>query len=171
MQQPVIVRQIMRSLKFVTASAAFILGGLIAPAALAAETGTDEGLISIVPSEIKWADAPSVGPGAQLAVLEGDLKQAGPLTFRLKLPPNFTIPLHTHPLLERVTVLSGTFHLGVGETVDKAKARAYPPGGVTMIPAGMPMFAYTSNEETIVQIHGTGPWGISYLDSAAAGKK
>lgn len=160
----------MRSLKFLTASSAFILGGLLVPGTAAAEAGTDSH-ISIVPSEIKWADAPSVGPGAKIAVLEGDLKQAVPITFRLKLPPNFTIPLHTHPLLERVTVLSGTFHLGVGETVDKTKARAYPPGGVTMIPAGMPMFAYTSDEETIVQIHGTGPWGISYLDSAAAGKK
>jgi quercetin dioxygenase-like cupin family protein len=129
-----------------------------------------EGHISIVPSEIKWADAPSVGPGAKIAVLEGDLKQNVPITFRLKLPPNFTIAPHIHPLVERVTVISGTFYLGIGETVDKGQARAYPAGGVMIMPAGMPMFAYTADEESIVQIHGTGPWGIAYRE-AAAGKK
>lgn len=160
----------MRSLEFIAVSTAFILGGFIPPAATAAEPAT-EGLISIIPSEIKWADAPSVGPGAQIAVLEGDLKQAAPITFRLKLPPDFTIAPHTHPLVERVTVLSGTFHLGIGETIDKTKATTYPPGGVTMIPAGVPMFAYTGDEETVVQIHGTGPWGIAYLDAGASAEK
>lgn len=161
----------MRSIRFVTVSTTFILIGLVTPAAMAAQP-TMEGHISIVPSEIKWADAPSVGPGAKIAVLEGDLKQAVPITFRLKLPPNFTIAPHTHPLFERVTVISGTFYLGIGETFDKAKARAYPPGSVTMMPAGMPMYAYTANQESVVQIHGTGPWGITYLEAAATkGKK
>lgn len=125
-----------------------------------------EGHISIVPSEIKWADAPSIGPGAKLSVLEGDLKQAVPFTMRIKLPPNFRIPVHTHPTFERVTVVAGTFYLGIGEMFDTAKARAYPAGGVTMMPPGMPMFAYTANEETVLQIHGTGPWGINYNNPA-----
>jgi hypothetical protein len=159
----------MFSVRFLTASAAFILAGLVTPAAMAAQPSM-EGHISIVPSEIKWADAPSVGPGAKIAVLEGDLKQNVPITFRLKLPPNFTIAPHIHPLFERVTVLAGTFYLGIGETFDKTKARAYPPGSVTMMPPGMPMYAYTTDEEVVAQIHGTGPWGITYLE-AAAGKK
>lgn len=161
----------MRYVKFVAVATAFLVGGLVPPTVTAAEPAA-QGHISIVPSEIKWTDAPSIAPGAKMAVLEGDLKQAGPFTFRLRLPPNATIAPHTHPLFERVTVLSGTFHLGIGETVDKAKARAYPPGGITMIPAGMPMFAFSGNEETTVQIHGTGPWGIHYLDAGATtGKK
>ncbi|MGH8434919.1 MAG: cupin domain-containing protein [Pseudomonas sp.] len=153
----------MRNLRTITASTAFVLGALITAPAVAVEP-TMEGHISIVPSEVKWTDAPSIGPGAKLAVLEGDLKQAAPFTFRIKLPPNFKIAPHTHPVFERVTVLSGNFHLGIGEKFDSAKARAYPPGGVTMMPAGMPMFAYTTNEETIIQIHGAGPWGINYLN-------
>lgn len=63
-------------------------------------------------------------------------------------------------------MLSGVFHLGIGETFASAEARAYPAGGVTMIPAGLSLFAFTGEEEAIVQVHGTGPWGIHYLDPA-----
>ncbi|MFS8980805.1 cupin domain-containing protein [Cupriavidus necator] len=160
----------MRNLRMIEASTACALGALIMTPALAAEPAM-EGHISIVPSEVKWTEAPSIGPGAKLAVLEGDLKQAAPFTMRIKLPPNFKIPAHTHPVFERVTVLSGTLHLGIGETFDRAKARAYPAGGVTMMPAGMPMFAYTTSKETVIQIHGTGPWGISYLNPAEDPRK
>lgn len=160
----------MRYLRMIEASTACAVGALIMAPALAAEPAM-EGHISIVPSEVKWAEAPSIGPGAKLAVLEGDLKQAAPFTMRIKLPPNFKIPAHTHPVFERVTVLSGTLHLGIGETFDRAKARAYPAGGVTMMPAGMPMFAYTTSKETVIQIHGTGPWGISYLNPAEDPRK
>lgn len=153
----------MNSSRPVTVLTALALGALIAPRALAAEP-VMEGHISIVPTEIKWTEAPAVGPGAKLAVLEGDLKQSAPFTMRIKLPPNFEVPAHTHPVFERVTVLSGTFHLGIGETFDRARARAYPAGGITMMPPGMPMFAYTGDEEAVIQIHGTGPWGISYLN-------
>ena len=156
--------------KVIVTSAAIVLGAFIASPALATDPAM-EGHISIVPSEIKWADAPSIGPGAKLAVLEGDLKQATPFTIRIKLPPNFKVPAHTHPVFERVTVLSGTFHLGIGETFDRAKTRAYPAGGVTMMPPGMPMFAYTTDAETVIQIHGTGPWGINFLNPAEDPRK
>ncbi len=151
--------------KVIAASTVIALGAFITAPTLAADPAM-EGHISIFPSEIKWVDAPSIGPGAKLAVLEGDIKQAEPFTMRLKLPPNFKVPVHTHPVFERVTVLSGTFYLGISETFDRAKAKAYPAGGVTMMPPGMPMFAYTTEEETVIQIHGTGPWGITYLNPA-----
>lgn len=148
--------------RFILAAISLIGGGLATPTTFAEGADAKE-LISVVPSELKWKDAPSVGPGAQIAVLEGDLKKAEPITFRLKLPPNMKIAPHTHPGFERVTVLSGRFHLGIGKTVDEAKAKAYPPGGAVMIPAGMPMFAFTEGEETVVQVHGTGPWSVDYL--------
>lgn len=132
------------------------------------------GHISVVPSELKWNDAPSLGPGFKIAVIEGDTKAAGPLMMRLKLPPNGKIAPHTHPQREHVTVLSGTFYLGIGEKVDASKARAYPAGGVVVIPQGMPMFASAGDKETIVQVHGVGPWGVNYLkpaDASAAKKK
>ncbi len=147
------------------ASLALALGPLAPASALAAKSGS-EGHISLVPAEIEWKDAPSIGPGAQLAVLEGDLKKAEPFTFRIKMPPDFTIPAHTHPTHERVTVISGTLHLGIGEKADPAKARAYPEGAVAVMPPGMPMYAFTKGEETVIQLHGTGPWGIEYLNPA-----
>jgi quercetin dioxygenase-like cupin family protein len=130
------------------------------------------GFISIKASDIKWSDAPSVGPGAKIAVLEGDPKLAAPFTMRLKLPPNLKIGVHTHPAVERVTVLSGTFFFATGNKYDPAKAAAYRPGDGFIVPVGMPMYAYTGKEESIIQLHGIGPWGIHYLDPAdAPGKK
>lgn len=122
--------------------------------------------ISVQPSDLKWMPAPSVGSGAQIAVIEGDPKSPAPFTFRLKLPPNFRIGVHTHPVMERLTVISGTFHLGAGDTFDQKKATAYSAGAVAMMPEGMRMFAFTTAEETVIQIHGTGPWGITYLNPA-----
>jgi hypothetical protein len=156
----------MRNLKIGTAFAVFALAALITPATFAGEGPPAAGHISVLPSDLKWAPAPSVGPGAQIAVIEGDLKAAAPYTFRLKLPPNFKVGVHTHPVVERVTVMSGTFHLGIGDKVDPAKARAYTPGGVAIMSGGMPMYAYTTQEEAVIQIHGTGPWGVNFLDPA-----
>lgn len=155
----------MKNLNVIGVVATLLLSGLLPGSTLAADSMM-EGHVSLVPAELKWMDAPSIGPGAKLAILEGDLKEAVPFTFRVKLPANFKIAPHTHPLFERVTVISGTFYLGIGETFDASKARAYPPGGATMMPPGMPMFAYTKKGATVIQIHGTGPWGITYLNPA-----
>ncbi|MBV2131614.1 cupin domain-containing protein [Pseudomonas sp. MAP12] len=147
------------------AVAVTLAAGLVAAPLVRAESPTmSPGFISAVASELKWADAPTIGPGAQIAVIEGDLKQAVPITFRLKLPPGFKIGVHTHPGFERVTVMSGAFYFATGDKFDSAKAKAYMPGDVVMIPSGMPMYAETRQEGAILQVHGTGPWGTHYLD-------
>jgi quercetin dioxygenase-like cupin family protein len=64
-----------------------------------------------------------------------------------------------------VTVLSGTFYFTAGDTYDPAKARALGPGSFAIMPPGAPMFGYT-NEETVIQLHGVGPWGLTYLNPA-----
>ena len=155
----------MKTLRIATISVALTLSCAITPVLWAQDSsGSESDHVSVLPSELKWAPALSVGPGAEIAVIEGDLKAAAPFTFRLKLPPNFKVGVHTHPVKERVTVISGTFYLGIGDTFDRAKAKAFPAGGVAMLPPGMPMFAYTTQEETIIQVHGTGPWGIKFLN-------
>jgi quercetin dioxygenase-like cupin family protein len=123
------------------------------------------GFISIVPSDVKWTEAPSLGPGVRIAVLEGDTKAAGPVTFRINFPPNSKVAAHTHPLVEHFTVLSGTFYFGIGEKFDPSKAKAYPVGGFGAIQPGVPMFALTKEEGALIQVHGIGPWGITYLNS------
>ena len=114
---------------------------------------------------LKWAAVPSLPPGAQIAVIEGPMNEAVPFTIRLKFPANYRIPPHSHPAVERVTVLSGTFHLGAGDRFDPGQAQAIPAGGMVVMPAGMRHYAYTSGE-TVVQLHGTGPWGITYVNPA-----
>jgi quercetin dioxygenase-like cupin family protein len=144
-----------------------LLTGLAAPSVARADShGKGTGFVSIKASKIKWADAPSIGPGAKIVLLEGDPKAAAPFTMRIKLPRNLKIGVHTHPAVERVTILSGTFYFATGDKFDRRQAAAYRPGDGFIVPAGMPMYAYTGKEESILQIQGVGPWGIHYLDPA-----
>src|SRR5918996_2952982 len=80
----------------------------------------EAGHILLESADINWTDAPpSMPPGAQIAVIEGDLEKAESFTFRLKLPANYNIAPHTHPAIEHVTVLSGTFYMGAGDQFDR----------------------------------------------------
>lgn len=116
--------------------------------------------------EIKWRNGPeSLPPGAQIAVLEGDPSMTGPFVFRVKVPDGFTIPPHTHPRAERVTVIAGTFHIAMGEKLDKSDGQPMPTGSFGYWPAGMKHFAWVTGE-TIVQFHGIGPWQITYVNPA-----
>ena len=116
------------------------------------------------PKEVRWqAGPPSLPPGAEFAVLEGDPSKPGPFVFRVKVPDGYRIPPHTHPKPERVTILAGTFHLGMGETFDATKGEALPVGTYGTWPAGMKHYVWVEGE-TIVQFHGEGPWVIEYLN-------
>lgn len=120
----------------------------------------------LAPSEIQWVDGPPALPaGAKMAILQGDPKQAGPFTFRLQVPDGFKVPPHTHPSAEHVTVISGTLNLGMGDKFDQAATRELAPGGFAMMPAGMKHFAWMKGE-TVVQVHGTGPFQINYVNPA-----
>ena len=116
------------------------------------------------PDGLSWKDGPpSLPPGAKIAILEGDPAKAGPFVFRVKLPDGYKVPPHTHPKPERVTVLSGSFHLGMGDKFDPKKAQALPAGTYGTWPAGMQHFVWVEGE-TVVQFHGDGPWSINYLN-------
>ena len=114
--------------------------------------------------EVKWGPAPpSIPPGAQAAALYGDPGKEGLFSLRLKLPKGYSIPPHTHPKPEIVTVISGAFRLGMGETADQSKAKPLPAGSFVALPPGMAHFAI-ADEETVVQLNSTGPWGITYVN-------
>jgi quercetin dioxygenase-like cupin family protein len=118
------------------------------------------------PDKIVWKAGPaSLPPGAKMVVLEGDPTKEGPFTMRVALPDGYTIPPHTHPGIEHITVLSGTFHFGMGEKFDKSATQAMPAGTFGYWPAGMKHFAWV-NGETVLQLHGIGPWGINYVNPA-----
>ena len=117
-------------------------------------------------SEIAWQPAPAVLPsGAEIAVLAGDLAKEGPFVFRVKFPDGYRIAPHWHPIAESVTVLSGTFGIGMGETFDPAGERELGPGGLFVMPAEAPHFAWTKGE-TIIQVHSDGLWALNYVNPA-----
>ena len=116
--------------------------------------------------DMKWVDGPASLPaGTKAALLEGDPSKEGPFTLRLQLPDGFSIQPHWHPAVEHVTVISGTFNLGMGEKFDKSKGRALPEGSFAFMPPGMRHFAWTTGE-TVIQLHGNGPWQINYVNPA-----
>lgn len=121
--------------------------------------------IMITPPELKWADVPSLPSGAKIAVIEGPMNEATPFTVRLKLPANYRVPAHWHPAIEHVTVISGTFNMGTGDKLDVSKTQPLSAGSVAIMQPRTTHFAWT-RDETIVQIHGIGPWAINYVDPA-----
>src|ERR1700730_15007070 len=96
----------------------------------------------LTPSDLQWVDAPpELPPGAKMAVLDGDSTNPGSFTIRLKTPAGYKIPPHTYPTAERVTGISGTARLGMGEKFDETAAREIAPGTFALLPAGMAHFA------------------------------
>jgi quercetin dioxygenase-like cupin family protein len=153
----------LRTLRFVTCGLALLLVPLLAGGVRADMKSGGHKMVA--PGELNWADSPSLPPGSKIAVIEGNLKEAVPFTFRIKFPADAKVAVHTHPVTERVTVVSGAFHLGIGDKFEPSKATALKPGSVAIMEPGVSMFAFTK-EETVIQLHGVGPWGIHYLNPA-----
>jgi quercetin dioxygenase-like cupin family protein len=111
----------------------------------------------------KFGPAPDMlPPGARLAVLEGDPTKAGAYTMRLWMPDGYTIPPHYHPADEHVTVVEGTFLVGMGGTLDASKFTSLPTGSFGMLPPGMQHYARAKGT-TVIQLHGVGPWTLTYV--------
>lgn len=133
-------------------------------AALVPEAAAQAGHTIVGSGEIKWVPAPpSIPPGAQAAVLYGDPGKEGLFALRLKLPKGYKLAPHTHPKPEVVTVISGTFRLGMGEKADPSKAQPLSAGSFFAMPPGMAHYAST-DEETVIQLNSTGPWSLNYVD-------
>jgi quercetin dioxygenase-like cupin family protein len=119
----------------------------------------------ILPQDIKWGPAPpSFPPGAQVAVLYGDPGTEGLFVLRMKVPKDYHIPPHTHPKPEIVTVMSGTTRVGMGTTADRGTAQVMSVGGFFALSPGLAHYIF-ADEDTVVQINSTGPWGINYINA------
>ncbi|MCU1311566.1 MAG: anti-ECFsigma factor, ChrR [Candidatus Angelobacter sp.] len=118
------------------------------------------------PDEIQWGPAPpSLPAGAQFAVLEGDPSKPGLFTIRLKAPDGYKVQPHWHATTEDLTVISGTFNVGMGPKWDQSHPTSLSAGGFASMPARMKHFAWTSGE-TVLQVHGNGPFVINYVNPA-----
>ena len=134
-----------------------------APAPAFVDEGPPEPL-TFQPDDIEWQDGPgSLDEGAEYAVLEGDPGAEALFTMRIRMPDGFRINPHTHPAVERVTIISGTFHLGHGEAFDRGAATGLEPGSHFSIPSGHPHFAEMEGE-TVIQLSSIGPWEIQYVN-------
>ena len=117
-------------------------------------------------AEMQWREGPPTLPaGAQMVVLDGDPRKEGAFTIRLKMPAGYRIPPHTHPTAERVTVISGAVHLGLGETFDENAGRELKSGDFAVIPAGVAHFAWAASE-AVLQIHSEGPFERKFVEPA-----
>jgi Domain of unknown function (DUF4437) len=119
----------------------------------------------LVPADkVQWGPAPpALPPGAEISVLEGNPSEKGPVTLRLKFPANYNIPAHWHSMTERVTVLSGALHVGMGDRLDRKTSQTLAPGGFVSLPSKMHHFAWTASP-TVVQISLEGPFDIFYIN-------
>jgi quercetin dioxygenase-like cupin family protein len=122
------------------------------------------GLAGAQSSTPVWGPAPpALPPGARLAVMQGDPSQSALFTIRLELPDGYRLAAHWHPTDEHVTVISGTFLVGMGDTLDATKTIALPPGGFITAGANMRHYAIARGR-TVVQVHAMGPFALTYVN-------
>ena len=144
----------------IVAAAAFVLA---AEQSIPASATTEHRVVR--PADLKWGEAPPGLPaGGKMAVLNGDPTQAGAFTVRLKAPAGYKVMPHTHPTAERLTVISGSFEIGMGEKFDEASMQQMSPGSYIVLPAGMAHYAKGAGKDSVVQIDSEGPFQINYVN-------
>ena len=132
--------------------------------------------VIIKPSDIKWTDGPDfLPPGAKMAMLEGDITKSGPFVVRVKLPAGYKIQPHALKSKHSVTVLSGNVMLAMGDKFETKNENTLPMGTFVIMPPKMNHFNWV-NEEATIQVHGTGPLDVIYVNPQddprkATGKK
>ena len=147
----------------------FLAAALSAVAAIAGAQGTKPAApahVMMNNAELVWgAASPALPKGASGVVIAGNPAETGPFTLRLKVPAGYKIAPHWHPTTEHVTVLSGVFSMGTGDSYDAGKLHDLAVGGISVMPAETRHFAY-SKDGAIVQVHGNGPFTLTYVNPA-----
>jgi quercetin dioxygenase-like cupin family protein len=113
--------------------------------------------------DLKWTP---IIKGCDTAAVNGDPSAEGaPFVIRLRCTEGTRIPAHWHPTDENVTVLKGTFQVGMGEKFDDTKLQTMNVGNFASVPKEMKHFAL-SKTDTIVQVHGAGPFKVNWVNPA-----
>ena len=150
--------------------AAVLAASALLPAALfaqATQAGASSQVIVAHAPSIAWAPGPpSLPPGAEFVLLEGNPAEAVPLTLRLRFPANYRIPPHWHSVIEHVTVFSGTLNIGMGEQATYTGGTALNAGSFGALPTKMVHYAWAGPEGVTFQLHSVGPWSITYVNAA-----
>jgi uncharacterized protein (TIGR02246 family) len=124
----------------------------------------DMGDTRLIPaSGLVWSDftPPGFDPGMKLTVISGDPSKPGPYTLRLQFPAGYRFPVHWHPGIENLTVVSGTFQLGMGNTANWGALKNYAPGDYLYIPPRHAHFGGSpASGASVIQLHGQGPFDV-----------
>ena len=121
---------------------AAVAASLAVTAALGAQPVITAASVLLRDSDVKWGDPPpALEKGASFALISGDPTTGGPYVIRLKMPAGYKVAPHWHPTAENITVISGTFALGMGEKFDPAALKDFGPGSYGLMPAEMRHFA------------------------------
>jgi quercetin dioxygenase-like cupin family protein len=150
-------------MKYVTAAGAVLGVCLVLPQAYADDA--HPGHTMLTPDQMQWKDAAGLPPGTKVTVIEGPMNEAVPFTIRIKFPAGAKVPPHWHTQIEHTTVISGVFNLGVGDKVDASTVKSLPVGSAAFMQPKTTHFA-SFDEESIIQVHGVGPWTITYVNPA-----
>lgn len=128
-----------------------------------------EAMTEVPAASLQWGplELPGFAPGLQIAVIHGDPGAEGLYTIRLRFPAGYKFPGHNHPNPENLTVVSGTFLLGMGKKTDASALKKYVPGDFLWIPGEMSHFGGVE-DETVIQLHGEGPFGVTVTEGPAA---
>jgi anti-sigma factor ChrR (cupin superfamily) len=111
--------------------------------------------------DLKWTP---IFKGCDLASVAGDPNAEGtPFVVRIRCADGSKIPAHWHPTDENVTVLKGTFLVGMGESFDEAKLQTMNVGNFATMPKEMRHYGMAKGE-TIVQVHGAGPFKVNWVN-------
>lgn len=117
----------------------------------------------VTPANVKWIAGTGAEKGTYYASLYGDPRKAGAqYTYLLKVPAGMKLAPHVHAVLEQVSIVSGTFAVGVGRTWDSKKMVVLGPGSFAAIPANVPHYAMAKTT-TVLEIHGIGPETMTML--------
>jgi hypothetical protein len=149
----------------------------LAAAGVAVAQGTASQHVMVEGKELKWGPPPPVlEQNAKFTVVSGDPGKAGLYVVRLDMPAGYKIMPHWHPTDEHVTVLSGSFSLGMGDKFEPSTMKTLPQNGYALLPAEMRHYAMAKSR-AVVQVHGMGPFQLTYVNPGddpsqrASGKK
>lgn len=115
-------------------------------------------------SSIQWKPSPKNLPaGSQSAYLVGNPNSSGLFIMWCKVPAGFVLPPHFHNSAQQINLISGDYHIGFGDKLDKTAGIALTPGTLLVTPPKTHQFNWSDNG-AIFQIIGNGHEELKYVN-------
>src|SRR4029077_11232777 len=103
-------------------------------------------------------------PGQWVEKVSGDFTRPGePFVFRIHQDAGYITFPHTHPIDENITVVKGSWSLGMGRRFNRSALKPRALGTWGVAPKNMEHVAWTT-EEAVLQIHGIGPFTSTVVE-------